>query len=132
MYCICCKENKIKPLPHNDVKVSEEEYLWSVVKNKKITGEPGSTETTNNRMWNGGIVHIIEAGYGSGHDGDQYIIAICDDCITKESEDGTLLYFGDYLIGTSGTNKVYKTYDDEMIEKSKKTFRRRNNLDKLI
>jgi len=40
----------------------------------------------NNSMWNDGIVDIISIGYGSKFDGDQYIIAICDDCIESKLE----------------------------------------------
>ncbi len=32
-------------------------------------------------MWNGGIVEKISAGYGSDYDGEQFIIAICDECV---------------------------------------------------
>lgn len=34
-------------------------------------------------MWSGGIVETINAGYGSFHDMDSFIVAICDDCITN-------------------------------------------------
>jgi hypothetical protein len=76
-------------------------------------------------MWNGGIVQVINAGYGSGHDTDQYIIAICDDCISKESEDGTLLYYGNYMNHDD-------RYQKEELAKSKLIYRRRKNLDKLV
>jgi hypothetical protein len=74
-------------------------------------------------MVSDGIIQIIDAGYGSKCDGDQFIIAICDDCIKENLEDGTLLYFGNYM--SSYFTKVN-------IEKSKKTYRRRKNLDKLV
>jgi hypothetical protein len=38
-------------------------------------------------MWNNGVVGKIYAGYGSRHDGDMYIITICDDCIDKHLND---------------------------------------------
>lgn len=132
MYCICCKEDKIKPMPHSDEKISEEEYIWLVEKRKLETQDEKDyfksdfhITNTNNRMWNGGIVHIVDAGYGSGHDTDQFVIAICDDCITKESQDGTLLYHGNYFHPESDWTK-------EEIEKSKQIYRRRKNLDGLV
>ena len=49
-------------------------------------------------------------------------VHICDECITENLEDGTLLLFrsGDYIDG------------DKHIEKSKKAYRRRKNLDGLV
>jgi len=48
--------------------------------------------------------------------------AICDECITENLEDGTLLLFksGDYIDG------------DKHIENSKKAWRRRTRLDGLV
>jgi len=111
MYCICCKKNKITPYdPLMDGQLgepkTEEELLWKdEVKNV-----------------NDGIIQTIGAGFGSIHDTDTFIIAICDECITENLEDGTLLLFrsGDYIDG------------DKHIDKSKKAYRRRKNLDGLV
>jgi len=35
-------------------------------------------------MWDSGLVGRIGAGYGSEHDTDTFLIAICDDCITSK------------------------------------------------
>ena len=118
MYCICCKKNKITPYdPIMDTQYkTEEELLWrDEVKNNR-------TVTIDNEMVNDGIIQTIGAGYGSIHDTDTFIIAICDECITENLEDGTLLLFrsGDYIDG------------DKHIEKSKKAYRRRKNLDGLV
>lgn len=59
---------------------------------------------------------------GSSHDGDQIIIAICDDCIKANLEDATLLYYGNYMSSSYGRKNV---------EDSKKKYRRRKNLDNL-
>ena len=126
MYCICCKKDKVIPFdgsyklrkdPHHP-EITEEDILW---KNEKT--KDGKFKTVNSEMVSDGIIQIIDAGYGSKCDGDQFIIAICDDCIKENLEDGTLLYFGNYM--SSYFTKVN-------IEKSKKTYRRRKNLDKLV
>ena len=116
MYCICCGKANVSP---EDIlgEKSEEDLLWM---NEKRNN---TNITIDNEMVNGGIIQIINAGYGSNHDGDQIIIAICDDCITKNLEDGTLLYFGNYM-GWPGQK--------EDCEKSKKILRRRKNLDGLV
>jgi hypothetical protein len=75
-------------------------------------------------MVGNGIINIIDAGYGSKHDGDQIIVALCDECIDENLEDGTVLYFDNYM---SGKNK----WTIEEIEKSKKIYRRRKNLDNI-
>jgi hypothetical protein len=127
MYCICCKKNNVIPnTPSISSKIStedsppqhEEDILW---KNSKRPD--GSLVNVNNEMIDNGIIHIIDAGYGSTHDGDQFVIAICDDCIKENLTDATLLYYGNYMYGGD--------YANDEIEKSKKTYRRRKNLDSL-
>ena len=120
MYCICCNENNVFPIPASQKsKLLEEDLLWKKEERDNIT------LTINNEMVVNGIIHIIDAGYGSKYDGDQFIIAICDDCINQNKEDGTLLYYGNYM-----------HYDEKFVEeekeKSKKIYRRRKNLDGLV
>lgn len=48
----------------------------------------GSNTHMNNpevAMWNGGIVDIITAGFGSNKDMEQFIVTICDRCIEHPS-----------------------------------------------
>lgn len=122
MYCICCKKDKVKPnnLEHDGV--PEEYLLW---KKETITIDGKSKPSTiNNSMTDNGIIHIIDAGYGSKYDGDRIILAICDDCIKENLEDATLLYFDNYMFND-------KEFIDEYVKDSKKKFRRRKNLDNL-
>jgi hypothetical protein len=122
MYCICCKKNNVTPLEKGMIKneSSEEDLIW-----KKEKRKDGSLVNVNNEMINNGIIHIIDAGYGSTHDGDQIIIAICDDCIKENLEDGTLLYYGNYMYPN-------ENFIVEDVDKSKQKYRRRNNLDNLV
>jgi hypothetical protein len=118
MYCICCKKNNVTTDYNNKELVSEEDILW-----KKSKRPDGSLINVNNEMIDNGIIHIIDAGYGSSHDGDQFIIAICDDCIKENLQDATLLYYGNYMSSS---------FAKDEIEKSKKSYRRRKNLDGLV
>jgi hypothetical protein len=117
MYCICCNKNKVKPLLSGNIQ--EEDILWDK-KNKRDS----EFVNINSGMINDGIIYLIDAGYGSKHDGDQFLIAICDQCITEKVNDATILYFGNYIYP-----------EDSFIEKeknnSKKRYRRRKNLDNL-
>jgi hypothetical protein len=99
-------------------KLSEEEILWTEVDEDR--GGRRYTSTIDNEMIDGGIIQIITAGFGSNHDSDKFIIAICDDCIQSNYDDGTLLMFksGGYL-------------DNGEVEKSKKIYKRRKRLDDL-
>ena len=129
MYCICCKKNNVIPdttpftsnvSTEDSPRQNEEDILW---RNSKRSD--GSLVNVNNEMIDNGIIHIIDAGYGSTHDGDQFIIAICDDCIKENKQDATLLYYGNYMGG----------YDDmitDEVEKSKQRYRRRKNLDDIV
>lgn len=131
MYCICCKKDKLKPGADSQ-DMSEEDYIWNVERveleskeEQEYFGKKIYITNTNNRMWSGGIVHIIDAGYGSNRDTDKFIIAICDDCIKLNSEDATLLYHGNYMYPDHPATK-------EEIDKSKQIYRRRKNLDDLV
>jgi hypothetical protein len=57
-------------------------------------------------------------------DGDQFVIAICDDCITEKLEEGIIAYTGNYMFN----GQVI----EEKVEKYKKIWRRNNNLSDLI
>lgn len=134
MYCICCKKNNVVPENFSYTKeskklaikvgmeedIQEEDILW-----KDSKRPDGSLVNVNNEMIDNGIIHIIDAGYGSVHDGDQFVIAICDDCIKENLEDATLLYYGNYMYAREG-------FIEEEREKSKQKYRRRKNLDKLV
>ena len=128
MYCICCKKNNVIPnTPPVSSKIStedsppqtEEDILW---KNSKRPD--GSFVNVNNEIISNGIIHIIDAGYGSIHDGDQFVIAICDDCIKENLQDATLLYWGNYM--------GYGNMTADEVEKSKQKYRRRKNLDNIV
>mgnify|MGYP003418140433 FL=1 len=118
MYCIKCQKNNV--IPDSGIKgidnPEEMDVLW-------LNEERGDRiHTIDNEMVSGGIIQIISAGYGSTHDGDKLIIAICDSCIESNLEDGTILYFDNYM---------FKEYGKESVEKSKKIYLRRKNLDNL-
>lgn len=130
MYCICCKKNNVNPIDNHGIRRAdggrskgtqpEEDLIW-----KKEKRKDGSLVNVNNEMINNGIIHIIDAGYGSTHDGDQIVLAICDDCIKSNLEDATLLYYGNYMY-------THEDFIAEDVEKSKQKYRRRKNLDDLI
>ena len=122
MYCICCKSGNVEPMSFYDPLSNkiEEELLWTEVDVDR--GGRKYTSTIDNEMIAGGIIQIVSAGFGSNNDGDKFIIAICDDCIKSNLDDGTLLLF---------KSSSYFTPDED-VEKSKKVYRRRKSLDDLI
>jgi hypothetical protein len=123
MKCICCGKNTIKPGDNPFLNGStEEDYIWK-------TRECGNSENrkyerAENRMWYNGIVANISAGYGSTLDGNMYVIAICDQCVERKHQEGIIAYTGNYMFHD-------KKFDEEMVEESKKLWRRDQNLDKL-
>lgn len=48
-------------------------------------------------MYNGGVVDKISGNYGSIHDSDQYIIAICDACIDRLKKEKKIEFAGNYM-----------------------------------
>lgn len=70
--CICCEE-KIKP-----------HY-------------PEHTRFPEQGSYSGGTVDKISIGYGSIYDTDQYVIALCDKCLTRLKEENKIEYVGNYM-----------------------------------
>lgn len=128
MYCICCKKNNVKPIDFANEfdNPTEEDLLWLNKPNElHKEGVGPKKKTIDNINTDDGIIQRISAGYGSGHDTSMFIIGICDSCITENLEDGTILYWGNYMHPEGEWVK-------EDLEKSKKIYRRRKNLDGLV
>lgn len=70
--CICC-DTKIKPI--------DPEYI----------------RRPESGMYHGGIVDKVSGGYGSKHNTEMYIIAICDPCLDRLKAEKKLLYAGNYM-----------------------------------
>lgn len=124
MMCICC-DKKISLLypEHLDGK-SEEDIVFNKQK-RQLYGKKGRFDEeieldAGSQMWNGGVVHSITAGYGSNHDMDEFIIAICDECLEKKLMTGNVA-----LISNHGIN-------DEYYNNKRTAWRRYNKLDDLL
>ena len=70
--CICC-DKKIKPI------------------------HPEIIRFPQSGMYSGGLVDKVAAGYGSSHDTDMFIIAICDECIDRLKEEKRITSAGNYM-----------------------------------
>ena len=57
---------------------------------KPVYPELHSPTKSENGMWVGGTVEMINMPYGSELDGDSYIIAICDMCIESKYRNGII------------------------------------------
>ena len=125
MYCISCKKNKVSPTVFPGDTKSEEDILWGK-EEREYDLEIKRVVNINSQMIDDGIIETITAGYGSKYDTNEFIIAICDDCIKENLEDGTLLYYGNYMANSDDKYAV------ESRENSRKIYKRRKNLDGLI
>lgn len=127
MKCICCEKNIIKP-GYPDSDMSEEDYIWSI---RRYGKDNERIEKAENRSWRDGLVANVSAGYGSKYDGSMYVIAICDNCIEKKHNSGVIAFIGDYLEDFDDFSN-YGSFISNMINESKKIWRRDQNLDKLL
>jgi len=48
------------------------------------------------------VVDVIAANYGSKHDGEMYLIAVCDNCIDNCLLSGKIKWRGNYMAGSNG------------------------------
>ena len=123
--CICC-DKKINIIPINsDDKNNEEDIVFNKRK-RQIHDEHDSEEIidASSQMWLDGIIGLVSAGYGSNYDGDEFIIAICDECIEKKKMTGNIAYINNYM--------GYPIKDDEDYKNSRIAWRRYNRIDDLL
>ena len=74
-------------------------------------------------MWNDGVVNLISAGYGSRFDGDEFIIAICDDCLEKKLMTGNLAFINNYMT---------RNFKDETYNNYRTAWRRYNKIGDIL
>jgi hypothetical protein len=123
MLCICCdkKISLLYPEDLSDGKL-EEDVVFNTKEKIQIDGDYDQEITVNagSKMWNDGLVHKVSAGYGSSHDGDEFIIAICDDCIIKKKATGNLAYIDNYMGYLSKEDEDYVNIPDVLMSLYKK------------
>jgi hypothetical protein len=78
----------------------------------------------SSQMWNGGVVERISAGYGSALDGFEMFMGICDSCIKLKLDNGTIVYWKNYMGRDEESRKKY-----DLIRKKKN---RDNDIDQLL
>lgn len=126
--CICCDKKISLLYPEIDLASGklEEDVIFNTKEKIQIDGDYDQEITVNagSKMWNDGLVHKVSAGYGSCHDGDEFIIAICDDCIKKKKLTGNIAYVDNYM--------GYPLKGDEDYEKSRIAWRRYNRIDDIL
>lgn len=69
--CICCKKNTINPMYLDENPIDP------------LKQEKG--------MWENGTVFLLNYGYGSSHDLDNYYAALCDECTTDLDKSGIII-----------------------------------------
>ena len=52
----------------------------------------GAPSNSDSEMYDDGIADSIVAGYGSKHDTEKFVLAICDDCIDALLDEGKLIH----------------------------------------
>jgi hypothetical protein len=128
MMCICCDKKISLLYPEIDLPDGklEEDVVFNTKEKIQIDGSHDEEITLDagSKMWNNGIVNKVSAGYGSSHDGDEFIIAICDDCITTKKRTGNIAYINNYM--------GYSLPGDEDYEKSRIAWRRYNRIDDIL
>ena len=130
--CICCDKKISLLYPEIDLADGKlEEDLVFNTKDKIQISDPDLhvheeiSIDAGSHMWDGGIVNKVSAGYGSSHDGDDFIIAICDECILKKKATGNIAYIDNYM------GYLIKQVDEDYIN-SRTAWRRYNNINDFL
>ena len=122
--CICC-DKKISLLYPESSK-TEEDIVFNKetrqVRSRKSFDEEIKINA-GSHSWDDGVVDLISVNYGSRFDGDEFVIAICDDCLEKKMMTGNIAYIDNYL----GYIK-----DTEKYKKSRIAWRRYNRIDDIL
>ena len=129
MMCICCdKRITLLDWKGKEEKEKDEEKIVFEKRKRQVYDKETSEFDkevildASSEMWNSGVVGKIEAGYGSRHDMDQFMIAICDDCLEKKKLQGVVAYIGGYQMMPGDTE-----YDKNRI-----AWRRYNRIDDFL
>ena len=124
MMCICC-DKRISL--HREEEKAEESVVFEKEKIQIVSQFDGETiRNAGSYMWNDGVVGIISANFGSTHDGDEFVIAICDECIDKKLMTGNLAFIDNYMGG------IKHEWIKEIYEKRRIAWRRYNKIDDLL
>jgi hypothetical protein len=125
--CICCDKKISLLYPETLDEKSEEDIVFNK-ENRQIYGKKGRFDeeielNAGSQMWNDGVVNLISAGYGSRFDGDEFIIAICDDCLEKKLMTGNLAFINNYMT---------RNFKDETYNNYRTAWRRYNKIDDIL
>lgn len=74
-------------------------------------------------MWNDAIVEVITAGYGSSHDCDAYLIAVCDSCLEQKRKEGSAIFL---------YNGMFKSSSEEMRNEHNVNLHRKMKLKRIL
>lgn len=124
MMCICC-DSKVELLKVNKEELNEEEEVFRKEIKINPTTKSNYIVHAGQNMWGDGVVDMVSAGYGSTLDGNQYIIAVCDNCLRKKTMTGHIAYIGDYMTTLDVT-------EEEYYKNARTAWRRYNNIDNLL
>lgn len=124
MMCICCDKKITLLYPEHLDEKTEEEVVFNKSKRPVGRRDEEIEIDASSQMWNNGVVQKISAGYGSCHDGDEFIIAICDECIMKKKATGNIAYIDNYM--------GYLSKEDEDYVNSRTAWRRYNNINDFL
>ena len=124
MMCICCDKKITLLYPEHLDGKTEEDVVFNKSKRPVGRRDEEIEIDAGSQMWYDGVVHKVSAGYGSCHDGDEFIIAICDECITKKKATGNIAYIDNYM--------GYLSKKDEDYVNSRTAWRRYNNINDFL
>jgi hypothetical protein len=124
MMCICC-DKKISLLSSVHLEDKSEEDIVFNKQKRQLYGKKGRFDEeieldAGSQMWKDGVVDSITAGFGSNHDMDEFIIAICDDCLEKKLMTGSIALISKHDINNEKYNNM------------RTAWRRYNRIDDLL
>lgn len=65
-----------------------------------------TVNTVDGQSLHNGMAGGIDCGYGSSHDTNVYMIAVCDACITQKVKENRLTFVYSYMPNADGTPKT--------------------------
>lgn len=106
-------------------KASGNEHLVPILINFQNSDGSVRLIDIDSTMWDDAIVEKMAAGYGSSHDGDMFLVGICDECMKNKMNSGNTILVGNYM-ASDVTIEAKKS-----IENSIQKARRLKNINEL-
>lgn len=80
--------------------------VFDVLKSNSSTDENQVAGQIDEELLDDAVAGHMTGGYGSVHDGDNLLVAVCDLCVQEKIASGHIIYNGNYMFPDDENDKI--------------------------